>query len=925
MNKAFSLIFFLLLSAGFATAQMLEPVKWSFSKTEVSDSEFDLVFQAKIDPEWHLYAQDIDEGGPIPTTFEFEDIKGYELVGKVKEFGELKEENSALFSMMLRYYKKEVKFVQRIKLTDAEANAAGYLTFMTCNDKTCLPPTDVDFNFELKEGAASPETDEDRSDTEPTENSDVNSDAETLVVNVSEETDPEIVVAIEEEPVLVEEETVSEPEPVAEEEITDSEAPESEVSPEPTTDDQPKESSESETTEEASTTDAIPVINSDFGNLGIDDELKLPDTGEGILEPVEWSWTTDYGEASEATITFRATVKDGWSIYSQFVEEGGPLPTEIEFEEENKIKKTAEATEAGNKKEGFDKIFGMNVVKYENEMVLTQQIEIGDVSLPVSGFISYMTCNDDKCIPKDYEFIIKPGQTESGSGITSIPKPGEGAGADLDIGISDQEPVVACVEKKDFSNLWLIFLFGFLGGMVALITPCVFPMIPLTVSFFTKQSQSKAKGISNAIIYGLAIIVIYVSLGTSLTAIFGPQIMNALSTDAILNMLFFFLFVIFAISFFGYFEITLPSSWANRTDRLADKGGLLGIFFMAFTLGIVSFSCTGPIIGTLLVEAGRAGSATLGRITLGPPIGMLGFSLALALPFALFAAFPGWLNSLPRSGGWMNTVKVVLGFLELALALKFLSVVDMTYHWNFLKFEPFMASWFLIFGGLGAYLLGLIKFPHDPPKVKLSIPRVGIALASLVFAAYLGWGLFTYTSIPLLSGLAPPVHYNFFKPTDCPHNLDCYKDFGEAFVKAQEEKKPMLIDFTGYGCVNCRKMEEHVWPNPNIMKKLQQDVVLVSLYVDDKTKLEQPYVSQFDGKKKRTVGNYWADFQAINFGVNSQPYYALVSHEGKLLNNPVGYTPNSAEFNYFLECGLDAFHESCSNCTRKPEKLGLNE
>ena len=895
MIRILSLIFAVVFTVSAGKSQMLEPVKWTFSKTEVSSDEFDLVFQAKIDPEWHLYSQDIDEGGPIPTSFEFEDVNGYELVGKVKELGELKEENSALFGMMLRYYKKEVKFVQRVRLSDMDASAAGYLTFMTCNDKTCLPPTDVDFNFELQQGQATPGENEDRSDVTPAtpeENSGSPESTDPIEVeNVDlNPTEEEII------PVQEVEEAVVETEP----ELVVENRPETEVAEIPESESTvPDSETKEETIDAEVTTEDIPIIpDSELGNIKIDDQLKFPDMGteEGIQEPVNWSWTVDYPDSEESTITFKADIREGWYVYSQFVDEGGPLPTEIEFEGNNKVEKVKQAEESGNRKEAFDKIFGMNVIKYEDELVLTQPIKISDPGEKVEGYISYMTCNDDKCIPKDYEFVINPGQTESVATLI-VPKPGEGSGTELDIGISGQDPVVACVDKKDFSNLWLIFLFGFLGGMVALITPCVFPMIPLTVSFFTKQSKSKTKGLTNAVIYGLAIIVIYVALGTSLTAIFGPQIMNALSTDAILNMLFFVLFVVFAISFFGYFEITLPSSWANKTDRLADRGGLLGIFFMAFTLGIVSFSCTGPIIGTLLVEAGRAGSATLGRITLGPPVGMLGFSLALALPFALFAAFPGWLNSLPRSGGWMNTVKVVLGFLELALALKFLSVVDMTYHWNLLKFEPFMLSWVVIFGGMGLYLLGLIKFPHDPPKIKLGIPRATLAMASLGFAAYLAWGLLTYTSIPALSGLAPPVHYNFFKPTDCPHNLDCYKDFGEGLAKAQEEKKPMLIDFTGYGCVNCRKMEEHVWPKAGIMKKLKQDFVLVSLYVDDKTKLKKPYISEFDGKKKRTVGNYWADFQAINFGVNSQPYYVLVSHEGKFEKIPmVGHVYYREEF-----------------------------
>ena len=480
-------------------------------------------------------------------------------------------------------------------------------------------------------------------------------------------------------------------------------------------------------------------------------------------------------------------------------------------------------------------------------------------------------------------------------------------------------------------GLWWIFLAGFGGGLLALLTPCVFPMVPLTVSFFTRPGDSKSKGISNALIYGASIIGIYVTLGIAVTLAFGPEALNLMSTSAFFNLLFFALFTIFAFSFFGYFELTLPSSWSNSSDQMADKGGLLGIFFMAFTLALVSFSCTGPIIGTLLVETAKGAGTTLAdvtgiglldRIAVRPVMGMLGFSTALAIPFVFFAAFPGWLNSLPRSGGWMNTVKVVLGFLELALALKFLSVVDMTQGWDFLKIELFLGLWIIIFLGLALYLFGFIKFPHDGPLQSISKGRYALGLGSLAFVLYLATG-FNYKPLTLLSGLAPPAHYNFFQDKSqeeypgCPHGIRCFKDYEEGLAYAKEQDLPVLVDFTGHGCVNCRKIEENVWGEPEVKPYLEQEYVLVSLYVDERERLETPKVSPYSGKKLRTVGKRWHDFQENVFGTNSQPYYVLMDNDETVLNKPVDYELARYKDKYaeFLQCGLD----------RRAEKKQLSE
>jgi thiol:disulfide interchange protein DsbD len=469
-----------------------------------------------------------------------------------------------------------------------------------------------------------------------------------------------------------------------------------------------------------------------------------------------------------------------------------------------------------------------------------------------------------------------------------------------------------------------MFIFGMINGFVALLTPCVFPMIPLTVSFFTKDS--KRKGWENGLLYGASIIAIYVVLGLIITILFGAGSLNELSTNPIANTAFFLIFVLFAFSFFGFYEITLPSSWSNKSDAMADKGGMIGIFFMAATLAIVSFSCTGPLIGTALVEASSEGF-------LGPLVVMGGFSLALAIPFSLFAAFPSWLNSLPKSGGWMNSVKVILGFAELALAFKFLSIADMTAHWGILKYELFMGLWVVIALGMAAYMFGWIRFPHDSPNRRLMpLP----ALLGLLFAGlgiYLATGLLgsketgTYNSLSLMSGLAPPAHYNFFRPlgeakqeisgqyvslSKCANNFDCFHDYYEGLAYAREKNKPILLDFTGYGCVNCRKTEEHIWSKELIRQKINDEFVLISLYVDDKLEMDSVLKSAVTNQKIRTVGQKWTDFQIANFDQNSQPLYVIVSPDERVLTTPRGYDPDVAGYESFLECGLNTFKEITS-------------
>lgn len=503
------------------------------------------------------------------------------------------------------------------------------------------------------------------------------------------------------------------------------------------------------------------------------------------------------------------------------------------------------------------------------------------------------------------------------------------ASEDMDEGSATGAPVDASTEGKP--SLWGIFIAGLLGGFAAFIMPCIFPMVPLTVSFFTKRGGSRAKGVSQALLYGLFIIVIYVALGMLITIAFGSDALNALSTNGVFNFLFFLILVVFAASFLGAFELTLPSSFVNKIDAQSDKGGLLGLFFMAFSLALVSFSCTGPIIGTLLVEAASKGER------LGPAIGMLGFSIALAIPFVLFAFFPAMLKSLPKSGGWLNSVKVVLGFLELALALKFLSNVDLAYHWNWLDREVFLALWIAIFGLLGLYLIGKLRFAHDSPLQHLSVPRTILSVIVFAFVIYMVPGMWG-APLKSISAFLPPSatqdfdlstgtfniaptgtshtgkqkkYYDIFHERGTPKGFDPYYDYEEGLAAAKELAKPVLIDFTGWNCVNCRKMEANVWTDPQVAALLREEFVMVELFVDDRTKLspEEQYVSEYSGKRIQTIGAKNSDFQASTFNSNSQPLYVIVDTEGNVLIPPSGADYNVESYAAYLQRGIDSFKE----------------
>ncbi|MBK9565220.1 MAG: thioredoxin family protein [Saprospiraceae bacterium] len=683
--------------------------------------------------------------------------------------------------------------------------------------------------------------------------------------------------------------------------------------------------------------------------------------GQGkILNPVKWRFEIEKVSGNDYKLKYIAKVDKGWTVYSQYTADDGPVPTSINYDEISGIELIGKTTESGSKKEGMDPFFGVNVIKFtaDKPFVIEQKIKVINASKPIVGYVNFMACDNEKCLPPtDAEFtlrippdgaapitteniaepvksvvqdgkVIPDPSTPDTSGVAQAATTDFKYGAVINGNKIDQRveallntyknPISACggtEEKKE--GLFWTFIFGFIGGLLALLTPCVFPMLPITVSFFTKDTHRK--GWVNGLLYGVSIIVIYVLIGLLITIFVGPEALNRLSTNWIANTLFFVIFIAFAFSFFGFYEITLPSSWSTGSDRLADKGGLIGIFFMAFTLALVSFSCTGPIIGTAIVQA-----ATKGEY-LGPFLVMLGFSTALALPFGLFAAFPAWLNTLPKSGSWMNSVKVVLGFLELALAFKFLSVADMTNGWGILKYELFMGLWVLIFAGMALYLFGFIKFPHDSPLKKLSVTRIGFGALSVALVVYLISGFRInektgdYRALSLMSGLAPPAHYNFFLDVQevdpiikakypsfskCANNINCFKDYFEGMTYAKETGKPVMLDFTGYGCVNCRKTEEHIWVDDRIRNILNDSLVLISLYVDDDKKLSSVYISEHGGKKLRNVGNKWADFQIVNFEQNSQPLYVMASNDQKVITSPRPFAEGVESYLDFLKCSL---------------------
>ena len=660
--------------------------------------------------------------------------------------------------------------------------------------------------------------------------------------------------------------------------------------------------------------------------------LFLPAMAQ-IQDPIKFKTEWKNVSNDEVEIIFSATLDEGWHVYSTDLGDGGPISATFNVDSKSGIEPVGKLTPRGKEINKMDPIFDMKVRYFEGKATFVQKLKITDKNYKIAGYLEYGACNDENCLPPtsvDFTFSGKADVAASaskakadGNGAEHLldaqagsedPK-GEHALMPIGIGSNNAEidywkPVVS--ELNSFgehageeSMSWIyIFFTGLVGGLLALFTPCVWPIIPMTVSFFLKRTKDKKKGIRDAVTYGISIIVIYLTLGLAVTLIFGASALNALSTNAVFNILFCLMLLVFAASFFGAFEITLPSKWSNAVDSKAESTtGLLSIFLMAFTLSLVSFSCTGPIIGFLLVEVSTTGSI------IAPAIGMFGFALALALPFTLFALFPSWLKSMPKSGGWMNVIKVSLGFLELAFALKFLSVADLAYGWRIMDRETFLALWITIFGLLGMYLLGKIKFPHDDDENKIGVPRFFMALASLSFAIYMIPGLWG-APLKAVSAFAPPMQtqdFNLYK-----NEVHAkFTDFEAGMEYARQNNKPVMLDFTGYGCVNCRKMELSVWTDPKVSKMLNEDYVLITLFVDNKTKLPEPIKITENGAERtlRTVGDKWSYLQRSKFGANAQPFYVLIDNEGNPLNKSYSYDEDINLYIDFLQTGLKNYNK----------------
>ena len=670
-----------------------------------------------------------------------------------------------------------------------------------------------------------------------------------------------------------------------------------------------------------------------------------------ILTPVKWKIKLDdKGGAPEKEIVFTATADKGWHLYDMNLPEGGPVSTSFTFETLNGAELIGQPVPSVKPTTVYDEQFAMNLRWYPGTVSFIQKLKITDpAKFKVEGEVEFMACNDETCLPPDqipFSFDKKSIHLDpalaANSSTTEVDKddattvqPDTQVVAEDASELNTPDPAAketpamtspkASDSLTDSPNLWspvidqlkafgdstvsaadtswlFIFFAGFLGGLIALLTPCVWPMIPMTVSFFLKRTKDRKKAIRDAITYGLSIIVIYLVMGLLITGIFGASALNDLSTNAIFNILFFLLLVVFAVSFFGAFELVIPASWTSKLDSKADSTtGVLSIFFMSFTLVLVSFSCTGPIIGTLLVQAASMGTAV------GPAIGMFGFALALSIPFSVFAIFPNMLQSMPKSGGWLNSVKVVLGFLELALALKFLSVADLAYGWRLLDREAFIVLWIVIFSLLGVYLLGKIKFSHDSEVKYVSVPRLFMAIISFAFAIYMVPGLWG-APLKAISAFAPPLYtqdFNLYKN----EVHAAFDDYESGMAYAKKVNKPVMIDFSGFGCVNCRKMEASVWTDPKVKQMLENDYVLITLMVDDKTKLPQPIEIQENGKtrKLKTIGDKWSYLQRSKFGSNAQPFYILLNDEGQPLGPSYAFNEDVSKYIQFLQNGLKEF------------------
>lgn len=682
-----------------------------------------------------------------------------------------------------------------------------------------------------------------------------------------------------------------------------------------------------------------------------------------FYDPVSWNFRVEEVKGDEATLVLTATIQKNWHLYSQFIDEGGPIPTSFSFEKNPAYQLVGSVTESPKAISAFDPNFNMQIAWHKDKVDFKQKIKLNQPKVTVKGVLEYMTCDDKNCLPPEevpFSFQVDASATFAAAPSESIKTEKNDApivtGLDAEENKLEVPPGLPEISSENIetpaidssansaisstnstndnlnhegspNSLWGIFIAGLIGGFAAFLMPCIYPMVPLTTSFFTKQGGSRGRGLRMAFLYGISIIVIYVALGILITIAFGASALNQMASSAIFNLAFFIIIIIFAISFLGAFEITLPARFVNKIDQQSNRGGLLGIFFMAFTLALVSFSCTGPIIGYLLVEAVSEGAL------LGPAIGMLGFSIALALPFIVFAAFPAFLKEMPKSGGWLNTVKVSLGFLELALAFKFLSNVDLAYHWGILDREVFLAIWIVIFAVFGIYLLGKLKLSPSDEVSFISLPRLFFAMLILTFTMYMVPGMWgaplkgisawlppqptqdfdlsrlSYTSSTSSTNDVELANRKYAGLFEAPHGLEAFYDYQEGLDYAKKVNKPALIDFTGWSCVNCRKMEATVWADSEVLRRLREDYVIISLYVDDKTALEESeqYISEFSGKKINTIGKKWSDLQSSVFKTNSQPFYVIMDSDENRLVPAQAYNLDVQNYIDFLDNGLAAF------------------
>ena len=883
-------------------AQFGNPISWEFDFKQVEGDEFDLIATSRAEDGFMVYSQFTPEGGPIPTVFTWEPGEHYELIGKTEEKGHLKSGMDEMFGIEVNKFlpDRPVTWTQRVRVKDYSTPIEMMVEWMCCDDEQCLPTTDEIYSFALPK----PKTTETVPEKAPEPKEEVSG------TDTPDNTVPETPIADRRDEVQSPAATPPpatpapkpSPEPAA---APEKEAPEQTT---PATNDQP-----------AVATYAVtgPAPNE---RLPVGWDAKAEDLGDGTYR-----------------ISMTGKILPGWVLYSMTVDpDAGPIPTTFFVDVDDAVKTTGEVTEtSATLKTKFDKVWDAVIPKIVGGTVTYSQLVEAKKGSKITGFVEFQTCDDEMCLPPTEvpfsldlagtePILMLDGLTASATPPTTMPGPGKSTSTlPNELGISvpfNPEPVGDCsVGAKETAgkSLWTIFGLGLIGGLFAMLMPCIFPMIPLTVSFFTKSGGSRGEGIRRAGLYGFFIFMIYVLLSAPFHLLDGldPSILNNIASSVTLNVIFFVVFIFFAGSFFGFYELTLPESWTNRASRAEGTGGVVGIFFMALTLALVSFSCTGPILGSLLVEAVSGGAWPL-------TAGMAGFGVALGLPFALFAAFPGFLNNLPKSGGWLNSVKVVLGFVEVALAFKFLSTADLVGNWDLLRIEPFLIVWILCALGIAAYLLGFISFPLDSKNRKKSPLGIALAVGALVLTGYLAIGLTpdgdtgTYTGRKLMSGIAPPVCYNYLLPCDENRNITPYKSLEEGLAYARKVDKPVMLDFTGYSCVNCRKMEEHVWTEEKIKRYLTDEYVIISLYVDERKPLPEEQhieVDRMDGSGRtrliNTVGKKWQYLQQSVYSKLSQPYYVLVSPDGTTLNPPVAYTADVDTYEDFLECGLATYRK----------------